>query len=126
LGSLAPIHLRGKKCTQDFILRHFQPPLRGWSRWQNPTRDYVLGYYQPSLSGLSSYFLQLSSVLSATMLFKQRDNLDWLVPKARSFPENSHQTILASLSGGQNRNKVFDALVPGGGVEPPRGCPRRI
>ncbi len=40
---------------------------------------------------------------------------------------NSHQTILASpISRGQFNLNSLVLLVPGGGVEPPRGCPRRI
>jgi hypothetical protein len=41
-------------------------------------------------------------------------------------PEQPSTKIGLSFPRGQFRSKSFILLVPGGGVEPPRGCPRRI
>jgi hypothetical protein len=39
---------------------------------------------------------------------------------------NSHQRFCLSDFERQKQRRPFMILVPGGGVEPPRGCPRRI
>jgi hypothetical protein len=46
--------------------------------------------------------------------------------KNKQPPEQPPTKIGLSFLRGQFRSKSFILLVPGGGVEPPRGCPRRI
>ncbi len=63
-----------------------------------------------------------------TAICLQPINFPWW-SESRERPPNSHLGLKQndlSLSRGHFAYKYFRILVPGGGFEPPRGCPRRI